>query len=484
MLKKLAGQTAVYGIPSIVGRLINFLLVFLFTEYFKPEVFAAHVEFYAYAAFFLVLLPHGMETAFFNFLRKDEKLKSVFTTGMISVAVVGALFLLWAGLSRQGIADYLNYSDHPEYVSWFAFILLFDCLAMLPFALLRHLKKAGQFALIRSLGIILNVGFNVLYIVYMPQWVGEANTWYYNHEVGIGYVFIANLFASGAMTLMLLPQIIRHWGSPSLALWKRMWRYGWPLILVSLAGIVNETFDRAAMDKLLQTDNPKFDIGVYGAFYKLSIIITIFIQAFRYAAEPFFFEQSRDQDAKLVYARVMNYFVAVCLLIGLTTLLFLEVIAPIAVRRPEFFEHPDGLKVVAPLMLANVFLGILYNLSIWYKVQEKNLLGAYISGGGALLTIVLLVLFIPAYGFIAAAYTTLIVYGLMSVASYWLGQKYYPVPYEIGKLGILFVSAVLLYWIDLKFLTDFSTLSVVLKLGIVSCFSLIVFLVVIRTKKT
>ncbi len=505
ILKKLAGQTAIYGIPSIVGRLINFLLVFLFTQYFSPEIFAAHTEFYAYAAFFLVLLPHGMETAFFNFLRRDKELTTVFTTAFYSITVAAILFISLAITFKQSIADFMNYGEHPEYVVYFAFILGFDALAMLPFAKLRHQGKAKKFALIRSLGILINIVLTVLFIVFFPQWFGSTVSWYYSPTIGIAYVFIANLISSLLMLLLLVPTSLSSLGKFDKELWRQMMKYSWPLIFVGLAGIVNETFDRAALDKLLVSENVKFEIGVYGAFYKLSIIITIFIQAFRYAAEPFFFERAKNTDAKEVYAQVMNYFVAVCLLIALATIVYLDQIAPFAIRQQAYFNHPDALKIVPILLLANVFLGIIYNLSIWYKVEEKTNLGAAISIGGASLTIVLLIVFVPIYGFLAAAYTTLLVYMAMAIANYLIGRKHYPVPYNLYKLSYLFAIALALYFVDFYFLrADGSAyilaeqnsfwntvnsgfayqLIAILKSLIVVSYTLFAYMVVIRSKKT
>lgn len=505
ILKKLAGQTAIYGIPSIVGRLINFLLIFLFTQYFKPEIFAAHTEFYAYAAFFLVLLPHGMETAFFNFLRRGKNKNDVFTTSLVSVLIVGVLFLVLCVIFRQDVADFMKYPEHPEYVTYFAFILFFDSVAMIPFALLRHEEKAKAFAFVRSIGIAVNIILTVLFIVYFPVWFNDSKNLFYNPTIGIGYVFLANLISSFLVLAMLLPGMFKSFGKFDSELWKDMMIYAWPLIFVGLAGIVNETFDRAAMDKLLSGPHVKYEIGVYGAFYKLSIIITIFIQAFRYAAEPFFFERSKAKDAKIVYATVMNYFIAVCLFIGLLTVLYLDIIAPLAIRQQSYFDHPHGLQIVPILILANVFLGMVYNLSIWYKVEERTNLGALISVGGAISTIVLLVVFVPKYGFIAAAYTTMFVYGGMAIASYLLGQRYYKVPYNVTKIVILFVSAILLYLVDKQYLNIGSadyiladetafwysmdsslgyTLIQIIKGLIVICYSGIIYMVVIRLKKT
>lgn len=481
ILKKLASDTAIYGIPSIVGRFIGFLLVFIYTD-FNATIFSAHTVFYAYSAFFLVLLPHGMETGFFNFLRKGNEVNKTFTTALVSVSALALLFLILAIFSKQGISSFMNYPAHSEYVVWFAFILFFDVICMMPYALLRQLGKARRFAFIRSVNILINVGLNVLFFIILPKQGIDHIPYLYNSNIGIGYAFIANLVASGASFIMLLPDIKRYWGDFDKKLWLQMLQYGAPLILVGLAGIINETFDRVIMDKLLQTPNPKYDLGVYGAFYKLSIIITIFIQAFRYAAEPFFFERSQDKNAAEVYAKVMNYFVLVCLTTGLLTLFFMNVIAPLAVRDPSYYLHPDGLKIVAPLILANIFLGITYNLSIWYKVKEKNHLGATISIIGAVLTISLLFVFLPTHGFLAAAYITLFTYFVMMLLSYFVGQKYYPIPYDAGKILLLFGMVFILYFLDKMYLQNITLMTVLLKLVFTLGFLTFGYLLINRSK--
>ncbi|MEY2925267.1 MAG: hypothetical protein RLZZ337_1817 [Bacteroidota bacterium] len=481
LIKKLASDTAIYGIPSIVGRLLSFLLVFLYTK-FNASVFAAHTEFYAYSSFFLVLLPLGMETAFFNFLRKGNDIKTTFTTAFYTVAAMAVFFAFVVIVFRQHVANFMNYPDHSDYVVWFVFIIFFDVLTMVPFALLRHQQKAKRFAFVRSIGIAINISLNVLYFIVFPLYDIEQIPFLYDSNIGIGYAFIANLIASGATALLLLPDITKYIYQLDKDLLKQMLKYGLPLVLVGMAGIVNETFDRVVLDKLLISDNPKFEIGVYGAFYKLSIIITIFIQAFRYAAEPFFFEKSKDKNAPEVYALVMKYFVWVCLSAGLLTLFFLDEIAAFAVRDASYYKHPDGIKIVAPLILANIFLGIIYNLSIWYKVKEKNNIGAVISIFGACITIGGLLIFVPHYGFIAAAYTTLAAYFTMMVVSYIVGQQHFPIPYELNRLFVLFAFAILFYVINDRFLQTPSFSNYFIKLTLIASFVFVGFFVIKQGK--
>lgn len=437
IIRKLASDTAIYGIPSIVGRLINFILIFFFAAYFTPALLAPQVEFYAYAAFFFVVLPHGMETAFFNFSRDKESYKDVFATAISSVGILALIFTFIMAISRQDIADFVGYSNHVSYVIWFILILAIDTFKSIPYALLRYLGKSKKFAWIKSIGILVNVGLNIFFVVFYPDISGVSRS--------IEYVFIANLIASFVEFILLFSDTWLHFGKPNFSLWKRMISYSWPLIVLGFAGMINETFDRISMNKLLPEATAKYEIGVYGTFYRLSMVMTIFIQAFRYAAEPLFFDQADKKDAKQSYVSIMNWFVFACGFIFLATALFKSEIAHALIKKPEYFNHPDALIIVPILLLANLFLGIFFNLSIWYKINNKTLLGALISLFGAIITVVLLLVYVPEYGFKAAAYTTLISYFLMSVVSYFVGQYYYPVSYNIGRISVLLITAIGMY---------------------------------------
>ena len=437
IIRKLASDTAIYGIPSIVGRFINFILIFFFAAYFTPALLAPQVEFYAYAAFFFVVLPHGMETAFFNFSRDKESYKDVFATAISSVGILALIFTFIMAISRQDIADFVGYSNHVSYVIWFILILAIDTFKSIPYALLRYLGKSKKFAWIKSVGILVNVGLNIFFVVFYPEISGVSRS--------IEYVFIANLIASFVEFILLFSDTWLHFGKPNFSLWKRMISYSWPLIVLGFAGMINETFDRISMNKLLPEATAKYEIGVYGTFYRLSMVMTIFIQAFRYAAEPLFFDQADKKDAKQSYVSIMNWFVFACGFIFLATALFKSEIAHVLIKKPEYFNHPDALIIVPILLLANLFLGIFFNLSIWYKINNKTLLGALISLFGAIITVVLLLVYVPEYGFKAAAYTTLISYFLMSVVSYFVGQYYYPVSYNIWRISVLLITAIGMY---------------------------------------
>ena len=343
IIKKLAGDTAIYGIPSIVGRSINFLLIFFYTGFFTPELLAPQIEFYAYAGFFFVVLPHGMETALFNFSRDKSNYKNVFATAMTSISGVVALFIALMVLNRENVAEFTGYSDHISYVIWFVIVLSFDVLKTIPYALLRYLNKAKKFAAVKSIGIALNVSLNIFFIVYYPSIA--------NITVDIEYIFISNVIASGIEFLLLSSDIFKHFGSPNRSLWLKMFSYSWPLIILGLAGMVNETFDRLALRKLLPQDIADYEIGVYGTFYKLSMLMTIFIQAFRYAAEPLFFSQAGEKSAKITYATIMNYFVFACGSIFLITSLFKAEIADVMILKEEFHQHPDALFIVPILFI-------------------------------------------------------------------------------------------------------------------------------------
>lgn len=453
-LKKLAGQTAIYGLSSIIGRFLNYLLVPLHVVQFTTDQYGVITEMYAYVAFLVVLLTYGMETAFFRFANKEgNNPNHIFSTAITSVLLSSSLFILLAFTFNQGIANWLRYPNHSEYVSWFALIVGLDAISSIPLARLRSLNKAKVFALVNLSNVAINIGLNLFFIAYcMPTYkAGVSNFFvdtFYNPEIGVGYVFISNLIASIFKFLILGPFMrIMNWRIDVDVIKKMLW-YSIPLLFAGLAGIVNETLDRILLKRLFIDDLGPLEtlsqLGIYGACYKVSIIISLFIQAFRYAAEPFFFSYAKEQDSKQTYAKIMNYFVLVCCVIFLGVLLYIDFIK-------YFIPNQDywvGLRVVPILLLANICLGIYYNHSIWYKITDKTMYGAYIALGGALITVVLNLVLIPIYGYIGSAWATLICYLSMVLFSYVLGHRHYPIPYQVFRvlfyvgiaLGIYFVS--------------------------------------------
>lgn len=447
-IKKLAGQTAIYGLSSIVGRLLNYLLVPFHTRIFSPQDFGAVSELFAFVSFLIILYTYGMETSFFHFSEKSENKNKVYSTGLISLMGTSVLLSGMMILFSSSIADAIMYSKHPEYVSWFALILFFDTLTALPFARLRQQGKAKKFAYIKIANIVLNIFFNIFFLVICPALsndegaIGDFVNFVYNSKTGVGYVFISNLLASFITLLLLVPQFRGIQFELDKKLLKEMLLYGLPLLIAGFAGMINETFDRAIY-KYLAPDQTKAlkELGVYSACYKLSIIMTLFIQTFRYAAEPFFFSLHKKEDSRLIYARVMNYFIVTCSFIFLIVVLYLDLF--------ELFigeKFRSGLAVVPILLLANMCLGIFYNLSMWYKLTGQTRYGAYFSIFGAVCTVILLFLLIPQMGYMGAAWATLICYALMMVVSYIIGQKKYPIPYDLPRNFTYIILALLIYF--------------------------------------
>ena len=447
-LKKLASQTAVYGLSSVVGRLLNYLLVPLYTRYFLPAEYGVVTELYAYVAFLVVLLTYGMETAFFRFSKKEESTK-VYSTTLISLLISSVVFVGLIFLNSSAISEWLGYSNHPEYIQFFALIIGMDAVSSISFAKLREQDKAMRFAFIRVVNIMVNVGFNLYFIVYQ--------------EYGIAYIFIANLLASVITLIMLFPEMLSSSWVFDKKLWKKMMIYALPLLIAGLAGMTNETIDRILLKHLLpNTDIAASELGLYGAFYKLSIIMILFIQTFRFAAEPFFFAQEKEGNGRKIYADVMKYFTIIMVIIFLGVTIFYDAIK--GFLGSEY--HDDrGFLVVSILLLANLFLGIYYNLSIWYKLTEKTKYGAYLSIFGAIITLSLNFTLIPVLGFVGCAWATLICYFSMTVASYYIGKRHFSVPYQVKRIALyLFVTLCIYFciyftnlnmWINSLFLLGF-----------------------------
>lgn len=447
------GETAVYGLSSVVGRLLNYLLVPLHTSVFLTNEYGVYGYLYSYIGLLMVLLTYGFETAFFRFTQESSDRSSAFGTAVSSFFVSTLVFLGLFLIFNQSIADLIKIPQHPEYIVWFALIIAFDVLVAIPFARLRLEGKAFKFAAIKILNILINIGFNLFFLLLCPYLLKEqigADLIHkiYKPEIGIGYIFIANLLASGATFLVFLPSFLKEKLNFNKALWKKMFRYAAPLIVVGLAAMVNELLDRILLKFCLNGSEEYVNgqIGIYSACYKLAVLMALFTQAYRMAAEPFFFSESKQVDAKQKFAQLMNYFVLFAGLIFLGVTFFIDWF--------KYFISNEaywvGLPVVPVLLMAYFFLGVYFNLSVWYKLTDKTIYAAFISIIGAILTVVMNLILIPKIGFYGSAWTTLTVYVCMTLMSYFLGQKHYSVPYDIKNLCLIFVIALLFY-----FLTDF-----------------------------
>jgi len=449
-LRKLAGQTAIYGTSTIVARLLNYLLVPIHTRIFLPHEYGVVGEMYAYTALLLVLLTYGMETAFFRYYdNKANDKEKVYGTSLISLLVSSFAFIILIIFIARPIAVMIRYPQNSEYIIWIALIIAFDAISTIPFAKLRALNRPKMFAFFKVFNIVVCFLFNIFFLYVLPYFyrnhiLTDLVSLIYNPSIGVGYIFIANLISS-ASTVLLLFIVLPHHKLPfDKVIWKRIMKYALPLLIFSLAGNINETFDRILLKYLSPAGIALSQVGIYSACYKISLLMTILIQAFKYAAEPFFFSYAKETNARDVYADVMKYFVIICSLIFLGVMLYIDV-----VKYFVGFKYWEGLKIVPILLLANMFLGIFYNLSIWYKLTDKTRFGAYLSMIGAVITLTLNFTLIPIIGYMGSAWATFACYGSMMILSFFIGQKHYYVKYNMKKIGAYFGLAMLLYFLSI-----------------------------------
>ena len=485
-LKKLAGQTLVYGMGTIVPRLMNyFLLTPFYTRIFITDEYGVITELYAYMAFLLVLLTYGMETTFFRFAEKEPDPKKVFSTSAFSLFITSVLFVFLVVIFNQPIANLIHYGSHPEYIMMFSAIVALDAFTAIPFAYLRHKNKALRFSVIKIVNVVVNVALNFFFLWIAPKIFSQhPDSWIrlvYDPSIGVGYAFIANLVSSAVTLILLIPDIAGIKFKADRELLRRMLIYTFPLLIVGLAGMINEVADKIIFKYLLivpaGVPNPKTyamgQLGIYGAAYKLSVLMTLFIQMFRYAAEPFFFAQKKEENAKQVYADVMKYFILFGLIIFLGVTLFADIF--------KYFIGPDyweGLFILPIVLMANLLLGITFNLSIWYKLNDMTRFGAYIALAGAAVTIFMNVLLVPRFSYLGSALGHLSAYILMVVMSYYWGQKYYRIEYQLGRIGFYTVLAIALFLFGYYLPVE----KTIVKLGINSVFFLI-FLVIVFYKE-
>ncbi len=449
-IKKLFGQTLIYGFSSVIARILNFLLVPLYTTLFIPSEYAIVSEMYAYAAFLMVVGSFGMETAFFRFAESNKKkFVNIFGTAFSFVLANAAAFFVFGLCFYKQIAKTIQHVAHPEYVLIFVLIIVLDLIAIIPFALLRQNEQAIKFATIKTINIIINIFFNIFFLIVCPYLL-KQNIWIetisiiYNPATGIGYVFISNLIASMVTLGILIPGIYKNIKKPNYQILKKMLNYSWPIFIAGLAFIINESADKILIKYLLPKGIAMRELGIYSACYKLSIFMTLFVQAYRFAAEPFFFNQLNKPNAKNIYSIMLQVFVLFSLAIFLFVTLYIDLIKLII---PNNLYH-EGIVIVPIVLLANIFLGIYYNLSVWYKVTNKTKYAAIISTIGAIVTIALNFLFIPKYGYVGAAWATLACYSIMVIVSFYLGQKHFKINYDLVSIGGYLVFSLGLFFIS------------------------------------
>ena len=448
-IKKLAGQTLWYGVPTIASRFLGYLTNILLFWLYQPTSTAAITQLYAVIPFLNILYTYGLETSYFRFAQTTDK-KHLYNLFMTSVIISSLLFttvLIW---QAPVVANWISMPQHPEYVFWMAWILLFDTLAVIPFAKLRQEGKPRRFAFIKVINVLTSVGLTVFFLGICPSVLEKnPNSWLlvlYNADIDIGYYVIANIAASIITLLLLYREFFSFRFSFDGKLWKQVMNYSYPLIIVGLGGMINEMLSRLVYTRVLDLPiaEEERQLGIFGANYKVAVLITIFIQVFKMGAEPFFFNKSADKDAPKTYARVMKFFVIACCLMWLAISTNLDIIKHFAYGK-NAVAYGEGLSIIPILAMGSVFLGIYYNLSVWYKLTNKTMFGAWITLAGAAITIALNIWWIPIFGYNGSAWATFVCYAFMMVVSYVQGQKQYRIPYATKKLLSYIVLTVLLY---------------------------------------
>ncbi|GAB4154036.1 MAG: polysaccharide biosynthesis C-terminal domain-containing protein [Winogradskyella sp.] len=420
---------------------MNFILVPLHTDTLDTASYSDNTYFYVYAAFFNVLLTYGMETAFFRFFSKQEEQDKVYSTTLISLLVSTLLVFTTVMIFNQSLADVVNL--RLDYFNYLIGVLVLDTLVVAPFAYLRATGRPLKFTFIKLSNIVIYVLLNFIFLWAIPKFNIEFSG--YDKADLVKYIFIANLAASAVTIVLLLPYFLKTEWVFDRNIFKQMLNYGLPIMIAGLAYVINENFDKWLIPDVLGKDIN----GAYAGCYKLAVFMTIFIQAFRLGAEPFFFNHAKEKNAKNTYALIMKYFVICGALMLLVIVGFIDVFKALIVRDESYWV---ALEIVPIVLLANLFLGIYFNLAIWYKLTDKTRFGMYFSIVGAVITIALNIILLPKYGFIAAAWTTLIAYSIMMIMSYILGQKHYKVPYQVSRILLYIGFAIALSYISFKHL--------------------------------
>ncbi len=440
VFKKLFKQTFIYGLATVLPRVLAVILVPLYVKVLLPEEYGVYSTVMAFLILGNVLLSYGMETAFFRFVTKDaSQQKIVQSTTLTSITFSTIIFLGITLLFRNYIAEVSEFK--PEYVTYGLLILALDALVVLPFVWFRANEKPMKYATIKIFNVVINLVFNIFFLLMLPKLAESSSDWksLWFPENKVAYVFIANLIASAVTLLVLLPLYVKIGFGFSKTIWKQMMKYAIPVLIAGIAFSINEAFDKILLKYLLPENIAEVQVGLYSACYKLGMFMTLFVMAFRLGIEPFFFNHSGHENAKNTYATITKYFTLFGCLILLVVVVYIDIFKRILIPNSQYWE---ALKIVPLILLANLFLGIYHNLSVWYKVTDRTKYGAYISVFAAIVTLVLNYVLIPIIGYMGSAVATLAAYGSMMVLSYLYGRKYYDVPYEVKKISGYLIMAI------------------------------------------
>lgn len=445
-LKSLAKDTAIYGMSSILGRFLNYLLVPLYTSNISAASggYGIITNLYAYTALLLVILTYGMETTFFRYANKtNEDPQKVYSSTLIMVGFTSLLFIVLVSIFLQPLSGVMGYSDHSSYVWVMAATVSIDAFQCIPFAYLRYKKRPIKFAALKLLFIAFNIALNLLYFVVLPDLYKsypDIIQHIYNPETGVGYAFYINLVCTASITFFFYKELTGFKYTFDKELAKRMLSYSWPILILGIAGILNQTADFILFPYLYKGSQAHQQLGIYGAASKIAMIMAMITQAFRYAYEPFVFGKGNDKDNRETYAVAMKYFIIFTLLAFLVVMGYINILRHIIGR-----DYWEGLKVVPIVMAGTIMMGVYFNLSFWYKLIDKTIWGAYFSGIGCFVLILINIIFVPQYGYMACAWAGLIGYATAMTLSYFVGQKKYPINYPLKSIGIYVLMTVIFF---------------------------------------
>ncbi|HAG32984.1 MAG TPA: polysaccharide biosynthesis protein [Prevotella sp.] len=443
-LRSLVKDTAIYGISSIAGRFINYLLVPIQTAAFAAGggEYGVVTNIYAYTALLMVILTYGMETTFFRFINKteDDPMR-VYSTVLVSVGVSSLLFVIAVFALLPQIAGFMKYPDHPDWVVVMFVCVAIDAFKCIPFAYLRYQKRAIKFACLQLVNIILNIILNLTYLIVLPALrLNPFGLYDDKFTLNVGMVFYINLVCTAVVVVCFWHELTGFRYRFDRALWGKMMRYAWPLLILGIAGILNQTLDKIIFPYLYTGTDEKAQLGIYGAATKIAMIMAMITQAFRYAYEPFVFGKAKDRDSRNTYAKAMKYFVIFTLLAFLAVIGYMDILRYVIRDR----SYWPGLRVVPIVMAAEIMMGIYFNLSFWYKLIDKTIYGAWFSGAGCLVLVVVNVVFVPRYSYMACAWGGVAGYGTAMLLSYFVGQKKYPIDYPVKEMMVYVALAAVL----------------------------------------
>ena len=435
-LRNLVKDTAIYGISSIAGRFINYLLVPIQTAAFAAGggEYGVVTNIYAYTALLMVILTYGMETTFFRFINKteDDPMR-VYSTVLVSVGVSSLLFVIAVFALLPQIAGFMKYPDHPDWVAVMFVCVAIDAFKCIPFAYLRYQKRAIKFACLQLVNIILNIILNLTYLIVLPALrLNPFGLYDDKFTLNVGMIFYINLVCTAVVVVCFWHELTGFRYRFDRALWGKMMRYAWPLLILGIAGILNQTLDKIIFPYLYTGTDEKAQLGIYGAATKIAMIMAMITQAFRYAYEPFVFGKAKDRDSRDTYAKAMKYFVIFTLLAFLAVIGYMDILRYVIRDR----SYWPGLRVVPIVMAAEIMMGIYFNLSFWYKLIDKTIYGAWFSGAGCLVLVVVNVVFVPRYSYMACAWGGVAGYGTAMLLSYFVGQKKYPIDYPVKEMMV------------------------------------------------